>query len=306
MKILLATEKAFTPVAVMSVREVFESAGFRLEVLENYRNSSELLSAVSDADGLIVRSDQVTASLLDAATKLKIVVRAGAGYDNIDIDACTAHKVVAMNTPGQNSNAVAELVFALMLYHIRGGFNGKSGTELRGKSLGIHAFGHVGKIVAEIAKGFSMYVYAYDPFIPETEIRKYGIKVLKRAEEMYRICHFITLHLPSNNATKKSIGYELLSKMPSPATIINTARREIIDEDGLLRIFAERPDMVYLSDIEPDCRDVFAERYKDRCLFTERKMGAQTEEANINAGVAAARQIVDYFNTGNETFRINK
>jgi D-3-phosphoglycerate dehydrogenase len=306
MKILLATEKAFTPVAVTSIREVIESAGYTFELLENYINASELISAVSDADGLIVRSDQVTASVLDAATRLKIVVRAGAGYDNIDIEACTDHKVIAMNTPGQNSNAVAELVFALMLYQVRGGFNGKSGTELRGKSLGIHAFGNVGKIVAEIAKGFSMYVYAYDPFLSETEIRKYGIKVLKRAEEMYRICHFITLHLPANNATKKSISYELLSKMPSPATIINTARKEIIDEDGLLKIFAERPDMVYLSDVAPDCREVFAEKYKGRHVFTAKKMGAQTEEANINAGVAAARQIVEYFTTGNETFRINK
>ncbi|HOW39591.1 MAG TPA: NAD(P)-dependent oxidoreductase, partial [Bacteroidales bacterium] len=201
---------------------------------------------------------------------------------------------------------VAELVFAMLLYQIRNGFNGKSGTELRGKSIGIHAFGNVGKIVADIARGFSMYVYAYDPFIPESEIRKYGIKVLKRAEEMYRICHFISLHLPANDATLKSIGYDLLSKMPTPATIINTARKEIIDEEGLLKIFAERNDIVYLSDIEPECSKVFAEKYKGRYLFSAKKMGAQTEEANINAGVAAARQIVDYLKTGNETFRINK
>jgi D-3-phosphoglycerate dehydrogenase / 2-oxoglutarate reductase len=306
MKILLATEKAFAPVAVSSMREVIESAGYELCLLENYKNISELLSAVSDADGLIVRSDQVTSSVLDAAGKLRIVIRAGAGYDNLDLEACSAHKVVAMNTPGQNSNAVAELVFAMMLYHIRGGFNGKSGTELRGKSIGIHAFGNIGKIVAEIAKGFSMYVYAYDPFIPENEIRKYGIKVLKRAEEMYRICHYITLHLPANNATRRSIGYDLLSKMPAPAVLINAARKEIIDEDGLVKIFEERSDLVYLADVEPDCKAVFAEKFKGRFLFTAKKMGAQTEEANINAGVAAARQIVDYFTTGNETYRVNK
>lgn len=306
MKILIATEKPFAPVAVTSMKEIVESAGFQLEVLENYKSENELIDAVKLADGLIVRSDLVTPAVIDAAGKLKIVVRAGAGYDNINLEACNSHKVVAMNTPGQNSNAVAELVFAMLLYQIRNGFNGKSGTELRGKSIGIHAFGNVGKIVADIARGFSMYVYAYDPFIPESEIRKYGIKVLKRAEEMYRICHFISLHLPANDATRKSIGYDLLSKMPSPATIINTARKEIIDEEGLLKIFAERSDIVYLSDIEPECSKVFAEKYKGRYLFSAKKMGAQTEEANINAGVAAARQIVDYLKTGNETFRINK
>jgi D-3-phosphoglycerate dehydrogenase len=306
MKILLATEKAFAPVAVTSMREVIESAGFKLELLENYKSNNDLIAAVADADGLIVRSDLVTSEVLDAATRLKIVIRAGAGYDNIDLEACTARKVIAMNTPGQNSNAVAELVFAMMLYQIRGGFNGKSGTELRGKSIGLHAFGHVGKLVAEIAKGFSMYVYAYDPFLPEAEIRKYGIKVLKRAEEMYKICHFVSLHLPYNNATKQTIGYDLITKIPAPATIINTARKEIIDEAGLIKAFEERPDLVYLSDVEPDCKAVFAEKFKGRYLFTAKKMGAQTEEANINAGVAAARQIVDYFNNGNETFKVNK
>lgn len=306
MKILLATEKAFTPVAVTQMREVIESAGYRLELLENYTSVSELLSAVADADGLIVRSDQISSRIFEAAGKLKIVIRAGAGYDNIDLPACTAHNVVAMNTPGQNSNAVAELVFALMLNHIRRGFSGKSGTELRGKSIGIHAFGNIGKIVAEIAKGFSMYVYAFDPFIPESEIRHYGIKVLKRAEEMYRICHFISLHLPLNKASMKSIRYDLLSKMPDPAVLINTARKEIIDEEGLLKIFEERPDFCYLSDVAPDCKTVFEEKYNGRFIFTAKKMGAQTEEANINAGVAAARQMVDYFTSGNEKFRVNK
>jgi D-3-phosphoglycerate dehydrogenase len=306
MKILLATEKAFAPVAVNQIREVIESAGYELDLLENYKSGSELLSAVSNADGMIIRSDLVTADVLDAAKNLRIVIRAGAGYDNIDLEACTKNKVIAMNTPGQNSNAVAELVFAMLLYQVRGGFNGKSGTELRGKSIGIHAFGHVGKLVAEIAKGFSMYVYAYDPFLPEAEIRKYGIKVLRRAEEMYKICHFITLHLPANTATRKSIGYDLLSKMPEPAILINSARKEIIDEEGLLKIFEEREDFHYLSDVEPDCKAIFEEKFRGRYIFTAKKMGAQTEEANINAGVAAARQIVDYFETGNETYRINK
>ncbi len=271
MKILLATEKAFAPVAVTSMSEVIESAGYKLELLENYKSTDDLLAAVADADGLIVRSDLVTKEVIEAATRLKIVIRAGAGYDNIDLEACTSRRIVAMNTPGQNSNAVAELVFAMMLYQIRGGFNGKSGTELRGKSIGIHAFGHVGKLVAEIAKGFSMYVYAYDPFISEADIRKYGIKVLKRAEEMYRICHFISLHLPYNNATKQVIGYDLVSKMPAPATIINTARKEIIDEAGLLKAFEERPDLVYLSDVEPDSKNIFAEKYRGRYLFTPKK-----------------------------------
>ena len=306
MKILLATEKPFAPVALTSMREVFESAGYQLAVLENYKEKEILLSSIKDVDGLIVRSDKVTKEVIDAAKKLKVVVRAGAGYDNIDLNACSANNVIAMNTPGQNSNAVAELVFAMMLYQIRGGFNGKMGTELHGKSLGLHAFGNVGRNVAEIAKGFSMYIYAYDPFIPETDIRKYGIKVLKRAEELYRICHFVSIHLPLNNATKKAVGYELFSKMPSPATIINTARKEIIDEEGLVKIFEERPDMIYLSDIMPDCSKHFEDKYKGRYLFTAKKMGAQTEEANINAGVAAARQIVDYLKTGNEYFRVNK
>lgn len=306
MRILLATEKAFAPVAVNQIREVIESAGYEFDLLENYRSDSELISAVSNAYGMIVRSDMVTADVLDAAGNLRIVIRAGAGYDNIDLEACSKNKIIAMNTPGQNSNAVAELVFAMLLFQVRGGFNGKSGTELRGKSIGIHAFGHVGKLVAEIAKGFSMYVYAYDPFLPEAEIRKYGIKVLRRAEEMYKICHFISLHLPANNATRKSIGYDLLSKMPEPAILINSARKEIIDEDGLLKIFEERQDFRYLSDVAPDCKAIFEEKFGGRYVFTARKMGAQTEEANINAGVAAARQIVDYFKTGNETFRINK
>ena len=306
MKILVATEKAFAPVAITLIREVTEAAGHELALLENYKNVSELLSAVSDADAMIVRSDMVTSEVLDVAKKLKIVVRAGAGYDNLDLPACTAHKVVAMNTPGQNSNAVAELAFEMMLFQARGGFSGKSGSELRGKTLGIHAFGNVGKYVAEIAKGFGMDVYTYDPFVNDDVVKASGIKVCKSPEELYSKCQYVSLHMPANDKTKKSIRYELLKKMPKDAVLVNTARKEVIDEEGLLKILEERPDFRYLSDVEPDCKAVFEEKYKGRFIFTAKKMGAQTEEANINAGVAAARQIVNYFKTGNEKFRVNK
>ena len=306
MKILVATEKAFVPVAVKLIRDVVESAGHQLALLENYKNISELLTAVSDADAMIVRSDLVTAEVLDAAKKLRIVVRAGAGYDNLDLAACTAHKVVAMNTPGQNSNAVAELAFEMMLYQARSGFSGKSGSELRGKSIGLHAFGNVGKYMAEIAKGFGMDVYAFDPFVNEKDIEKLGVKVCKSVEELYSACQYVSLHMPANDKTKKSIGYDLLKKMPADAVVVNTARKEVIDEDGLLKIFSERPDIKYLSDVEPDCKAQFEEKYKGRFIFTAKKMGAQTEEANINAGVAAAHQIADYFKTGNEKFKVNK
>lgn len=306
MKILVATEKAFAPVAIKLIREVTDAAGYELALLENYKDVSELLSAVADADAMIVRSDLVTAQVLDAAKKLKIVVRAGAGYDNLDLPACTAHKVVAMNTPGQNSNAVAELAFEMMLYQARGGFAGKSGSELRDKSLGLHAFGNVGKYMAKIAKGFGMQVYAHDPFVNEDVMEKEGVKVCKSIEELYSKCQYVSLHMPANDKTRKSIGYELLKKMPKDAVLVNTARKEVIDEEGLMKIAEERPDFRYLSDVEPDCKAVFEEKYKGKFIFTAKKMGAQTEEANINAGVAAARQIVDYFKTGNEKFRVNK
>ena len=306
MKILVATEKAFVAVAVKQIREVVETAGHELVLLENYKDVTELLTAVSDADAMIVRSDMVTAEVLDAANKLRIVVRAGAGYDNLDLAACTAHNVVAMNTPGQNSNAVAELAFEMMLYQARGGFSGKSGSELRGKSIGLHAFGNVGKYMAGIAKGFGMDVYAFDPFVNEKDIEKEGVKVCKSVDDLYSVCQYVSLHMPANDKTKKSIGYDLLKKMPADAVIVNTARKEVIDEEGLLKIFAERPDFKYLSDVEPDCKALFEEKYKGRFIFTAKKMGAQTEEANINAGVAAAHQIADYFKTGNERFKVNK
>jgi D-3-phosphoglycerate dehydrogenase len=306
MKILVATEKAFAPVAIKLIREVTDAAGYELALLENYKDVSELLSAVADADAMIVRSDLVTPQVLDAAKKLKIVVRAGAGFDNLDLPACSAHKVVAMNTPGQNSNAVAELAFEMMLYQARGGFAGKSGSELRDKSLGLHAFGNVGKYMAKIAHGFGMQVYAHDPFIMDDDIIKEGVKVCKNLDELYSKCQYVSLHMPANDKTKKSIGYDLLKKMPKDAVLVNTARKEVIDEDGLMKIFEERADFRYLSDVEPDCKAVFEEKYKGKFIFTAKKMGAQTEEANINAGVAAARQIVDYFKTGNEKYRVNK
>lgn len=306
MKILVATEKPFAPAAIRLIREVTDAAGHELALLENYKDVSEFHAAAADADALIVRSDIVNEAVLKAAAKLKIVVRAGAGYDNLDLPACTAHNVVAMNTPGQNSNAVAELAFEMMLYQARGGFGGKSGTELRGKTLGLHAFGNVGKYMAEIAKGFGMDVFAFDPFVDESVMKDAGVKVCNTAGELYSKCQYVSLHMPANEKTKKSIGYDLLKLMPAGAVLVNTARKEVIDEEGLLRILDERPDFKYLSDVEPDSKAVFEEKYRGRFVFTAKKMGAQTEEANVNAGVAAAKQIVDFFKTGNQKFRVNK
>lgn len=306
MKILVATEKPFAPAAVGQIAAVIRAEGHELVLLEKYKSVSEFHSAVSDADALIVRSDLVTPGVVSAARNLKIVVRAGAGFDNIDLPACSARGIVAMNTPGQNSNAVAELVFSMMLYQARGGFAGKSGTELRGRTLGIHAFGNVGKYVAEISRGFGMIPFAYDPFVSDDVITQSGVRACTSPEELYSGCQYISLHMPANGETRKSIGYDLLMRMPANSVLVNTARKEVINEDELLRVFEERPDFRYLSDIAPDCKDLVAEKFPGRFLFTEKKMGAQTEEANINAGIAAARQIVDYFKTGNEIFRINK
>jgi D-3-phosphoglycerate dehydrogenase len=306
MKILVATEKPFAPAAIEQIRAVAWAEDYELGLLENYKNISEFKSAVSDTDALIVRSDLVTDEILSAAKKLKIVVRAGAGYDNLDLDACTAHGVVAMNTPGQNSNAVAELVFEMMLFHARGGFSGGTGTELRGKKLGIHAFGNVGKYVAEIGRGFGMITYAFDPFVNDNIIAASGAKVCRKMDELYSTCQYVSLHLPANSSTIKSIGFNLLINMPFNAVLINTARKEIINEEELLKIFDNRPDFRYLSDVEPDCKPVFEEKYKGRFLFTEKKMGAQTKEANMNAGIAAAKQIISYFKTGDEKYRVNK
>ncbi|MBN1340324.1 MAG: 3-phosphoglycerate dehydrogenase [Bacteroidales bacterium] len=304
-KILVATEKPFAPVAVEGIRKIITEAGYELILLEKYADPGDLLSAVRDVDALIIRSDKVTPAVIDAAKNLKIVVRAGAGYDNIDLAAATAAGVVAMNTPGQNSNAVAELAFGMMVYMARNGFNGTSGSELRGKKLGIHAFGNVGRLVAEIALGFGMKVYAYDPLIDNATIEKCGIKALDKVEELYSTCRYISLHIPANEQTKKSINYKLLTMMPKGATLVNTARKEVIHEDDLLKVFEDRPDFKYLSDIVPDCAEKIKTAFEGRFFFTPKKIGAQTSEANINAGLAAARQIVGFFEKGDTTFKVN-
>lgn len=304
-KVLVATEKPFAPVAVDGIREVLDKAGYELVLLEKYASADEWKAAAADADAMIIRSDKATAEIIQAAPKLKVIVRAGAGYDNIDLDACTKQSVVAMNTPGQNSNAVAELAFGMMLYQLRNGFDGTSGTELRGKKLGIHAYGNVGKYVAEIARGFGMDIYAFDPFVDRADMEKDGIKVLDTEKALYESCNFISLHIPSNEKTKGSIGHELLTAMPKGGMVVNTARKEVIDEEGLLKAMADRQDIRYLSDVAPGCRAEIEEKFPGRHVFTAKKMGAQTAEANINAGIAAATQIVNFLEKGDDTFKVN-
>jgi D-3-phosphoglycerate dehydrogenase len=306
MKILVATDKPFAKVAVDGIREVVEGAGFELVLLEKYTEKQQLLDAVADADAIIIRSDIIDAQVLHAASRLKIVVRAGAGYDNVDLTAASAKGVCVMNTPGQNSNAVAELALGMMVYGVRNFFNGTSGTELFGKKLGIHAYGNVGRNVARIAKGFGMEVYAYDAFCPADVIEKDGVKVLHSAEELYAACQFVSLHIPATVETKNSIDYALLSTMPKGAMLVNTARKEVINETELVKVMEERADFKYLSDIMPSNDKELAEKFPGRYFSTPKKMGAQTAEANINAGIAAARQIVDFINNRNEKFRVNK
>ncbi len=306
MKILVATEKPFASAAIGLIREVVEKGGHQLALLEKYKTANELHEAMGDADALIVRSDIVDAAVIAASPRLKIVVRAGAGYDNLDLPACTARNIVAMNTPGQNSNAVAELAFGMMLFLARGGFDGKTGSELRGKSIGIHAFGNVGKYVARIAAGLGMDVYAYDLYIKGDVMREAGVTPVDTIEELYGKCQYVSLHIPANEKTKNSIGEKLLSLMPDGAVLVNTARKEVINEEELVKVMEKRTDFKYLSDIAPDNAALYAEKFAGRYFFTPKKMGAQTEEANINSGVAAALQIVDFFATGNETYRVNK
>lgn len=306
MKILVATEKPFAAIAVEKIREIVEGAGHKLALLEKYTGAAELIKAVADADALIVRSDIVSAEVLEAAPRLKIVVRAGAGYDNLDLEACTRKGVVAMNTPGQNSNAVAELALGMMVYFARGGFNGKSGSELRGKTIGIHAYGNVGHYVAEIARGFGMNVLEFDPYVDAAIVEKDGVKPVSTVEELYSSSHFISLHLPATAETKGSIGSQLLMSMPEGAVLVNTARKEVINEKELMKVFELRKDFNYISDIAPDCAGDIVNGYPGRYFFTPKKMGAQTEEANINSGVAAAKQIVGFLKSGDETFRVNK
>jgi len=306
MKILVATDKPFAADAVQKIKHVVDNAGFEFILFEKYTDKSQLLDAVKDVNAIIIRSDIIDAEVLDAAKQLKIVVRAGAGYDNVDLDAATSHGAVVMNTPGQNSNAVAELVFGLMVYAARNQFDGSSGSELMGKKLGIHAYGNVGRNVARIAKGFGMEIYAYDAFVTAEAIEKEGIKALTSAEELYATCQYVSLHIPATSETKNSINYALLEKMPKKAVLINTARKEVINEADLLKLMENRPDFKYLTDVAPSNDSELKAKFSQRYFTTPKKMGAQTSEANNNAGIAAANQIVDFFKTGNTRFQVNK
>jgi len=305
MKVLIATDKPFAKAAVDGIRGIVEGAGFELALLEKYTDVNDFYKAVADADALIVRSDKVTKEVVDAANNLKIVVRAGAGYDNLDLAACTAKNIVAMNTPGQNSNAVAELALGMMVYMARNTFQPGTGAELLGKKIGIHAYGNVGRLVGKIAKGFGMEVYAFDPFVSKESIEADGVKVCSSVEEMYSVCHYISLHIPANEQTKKSIGYDLLSKMPKGGCLINTARKEVIHEDELVKVLEERPDLKYATDIAAGNQDELNTKFAARVFATPKKMGAETAEANVNAGLAAANQIVKFLKTGDKTFQVN-
>lgn len=305
MKILVATEKPFAKVAIDGIRQIVEAAGCELTLLEKYTDVSQLYDAVADADGLIVRSDKVTAEVVAHASKLKIVVRAGAGYDNLDLAACSAKGIVAMNTPGQNSNAVAELALGMMLFMARNNFQPGTGTELKGKTLGIQAYGNVGRLVAQLAKGFGMDVLAFDPFVPADKIVSEGVTPITDLKELYRRSNYLSLHIPANEQTKKSINYDLLSMMPKGACLVNTARKEVIHEEDLMRVMEERPDFKYVSDIAPDSLAALQEKFGTRVFATAKKMGAETAEANVNAGLAAANQVVGFLKEGVDRFRVN-
>ena len=305
MKILVATEKPFAKVAIDGIRQIVEAAGCELTLLEKYTDVSQLYDAVADADGLIVRSDKVTAEVVAHASKLKIVVRAGAGYDNLDLAACSVKGIVAMNTPGQNSNAVAELALGMMLFMARNHFQPGTGTELKGKTLGIQAYGNVGRLVAQLAKGFGMDVLAFDPFVPADKIVSEGVTPITDLKELYRRSNYLSLHIPANEQTKKSINYDLLSVMPKGACLVNTARKEVIHEEDLMRVMEERPDFKYVSDIAPDSLAALQEKFGTRVFATAKKMGAETAEANVNAGLAAANQVVGFLKEGVDRFRVN-
>jgi D-3-phosphoglycerate dehydrogenase len=303
--ILVATEKPFAKVAVKGITEIVQSAGFELKLLEKYTSREQLIDAIRNVEAVIVRSDILDEQVLKAADKLKIAVRAGAGYDNIDLKAATGKGIVVMNTPGQNANAVAELAFGMMIYLNRNCYNGSSGVELRGKTLGIHAYGNIGRIVGLISKGMGMDVFAFDPYRDKIVIENDGIKYMPDARELYKKCQYISVNLPANKETKESITFDLLSVMPEGATLVNTARKEIIHEPSLLRMFAERKDFRYVTDVAPDCEAQIKADYPTRYYGTIKKQGAQTEEANINAGLAAARQIVNFLTKGDKTFQVN-
>lgn len=306
MKVLVATQKPFARAAVDGIREIVEAQGYELSLLEKYAGVEELVGAVGDADALIVRSDKVTEEVLAAAPKLKIVVRAGAGYDNLDLAACSAHGVIAMNTPGQNSNAVAELVIALIIYMSRNQFTPGTGSEISGKRIGLQAYGNVGKLVAAKAKALGMKVMAFDPFVSAENIEKDGVEAASSLEQLYSSCDFVSLHIPATSQTVGSVNAKLVGLMPKGGCLVNTARKEVIDEASLLELLKERADLKYVADVAPDAADEFAQVLGKRYFATPKKMGAETAEANVNAGLAAARQIVDFFTTGNEKFRLNK
>ncbi|MFN3411908.1 MAG: NAD(P)-dependent oxidoreductase [Exilispira sp.] len=305
-KILIATEKPFAKSAVEAIKKVFDEAKFETILLESYTDNSQLKNAIKDVDGIIVRSDKLNSDILNLANNLKIIVRAGAGYDNIDLDAASNKKIIVMNTPGQNSNAVAELAFGLMLYIARRGYTGKDGTELRGKTIGIHAYGYVGKYVAKIAKGFDMKIIAFDPYVKKEIMTADGVESVDSVEDLYKNADYISIHLPLLPQTEKSVNYKILSLLKNAATVVNTARSEVIDEDDLMKIMEERSDLYYCADVAPKNRKEFEEKFGLRVFFTAKKMGAQTVEANNNAGIAAARQIVNYFTKNDTTFQVNK
>ncbi|MDY6033223.1 MAG: NAD(P)-dependent oxidoreductase [Alloprevotella sp.] len=305
MKVLIATEKPFAPVAVKGIKETFDMAGYACETLEKYTDKAQLLAAVADCQGLIVRSDIIDAEVMDAAPELKIIVRAGAGYDNIDLAAATARKIVVMNTPGQNANAVAELVIGLLIYTMRQRFNGKSGSELMGKKMGLMAFGAVAQNVARIAKGMGMDVSSYSPLNRPQKIIDAGFHVHESLEALFHYNDIVSLHCPATPQTIGSIGYNQLMCMKPNSILVNTARAEVIDEEGLLKAMEERQDLRYITDIKMKRHDEAVEKLGDRYVFTPKKMGAQTAEANINAGLAAAQEIVDFIEDGVKKCQVN-
>lgn len=306
MKVLVATEKPFAKAAVDGIREIVEGAGYQLALLEKYTDKSQLLEAVADVDALIVRSDKVTAEVIAAAPQLKVVVRAGAGYDNVDLATCTQRGIVVMNTPGQNSNAVAELAIGMMIFMARNQFTPGTGSEIRGKRLGIQAYGHVGRLVGRLGKAMGMEVAAHDPYVNPEVFAEDGVLAVDSVEALYEQSDFLSLHIPATEQTKGSIGYELLSRMPKGATLVNTARKEVIDEAGLAKVLEERPDLKYITDIAAGNQAELSEKFGKRVFATAKKMGAETAEANINAGLAAARQVVAYFKENDTRFQVNK
>ena len=307
MKVLIATEKPFAKSAVEGIVSILKEANYEVVRLEKYADKAELLAAVADVDALIIRSDKVTAEVIEAAKQLKIVVRAGAGFDNVDLAAATAHNVVVMNTPGQNSNAVAELALGMMVFMARNQFNPGTGSELQGKTLAIHAYGNVGRLVGLKGKALGMNVVAYDPFITDDAVfERDGVKKMNSVAELYAAADYLSLHIPATAETKGSIGYDLAMSMPKGATIVNTARKEVINEEGLMKAMEEREDLKYITDVAPEAKDVYAEKFGKRYFGTPKKQGAETAEANVNAGLAAARQIVDFFVNGNVRFQVNK